>query len=192
MNPSSTTGSPSVPSTLVGQMAAGDHRALASLYDAYGHVAYALAFAITGTQTVAESVVSQAFAEAWRSASSFEAARSSVLAWLTAIVRRVALRAAPAGTIPSARRSDAGGESRQVLATTVSSVGDAIRSLSSRQRRVVELSYYRGLTVGEIAAQLGEPESGARELLRSAMQELRSALGPGAGATFDERVITRA
>lgn len=171
-------------------MAAGDDGALASLYDAYGHVAYALALAITGAEPVAESVVSQAFGEAWRSASSFDG-QGSVLSWLTAIVRRIALRAAPAASASSDGRPDVA-DSRHGPATTAYPVRDALRSLSTVQRRVVELSYYRGLTVSEIAAQLGEPESRARELLRSAMQELRSALGPAASATFDERVITRA
>ena len=71
-------------------------------------------------------------------------------------------------------------------------IGNAVGSLSSEKQRVIELSYYRGLTVAEIAAQLGKPESGARELLRSAMQELRTALGSDAGVAFDERVVTRA
>jgi len=190
MKPSSTTDSPAAPSTLVVRMAAGDDGALASLYDAYGHVAYALALAITGAEPVAESVVSQAFGEAWRSAPAFDG-RSSVLAWLTTIVRRMALRAAEVAPASREPRSDAA-DSRHGPATTANPVRDALRSLSTVQRRVVELSYYRGLTVGEIAAQLGEPESRARELLRSAMQELRSALGPAASATFDERVITRA
>ena len=178
-------------------MAEGDDHALAALYDAYGHVSYALAFAIIGAQSAAEVVVSQAFAEAWRSAPSFDASQTSVLAWLTSIVRRIALRvgrAKPAS--PDADKADgADGAtgSRQAWSTGVSPVGDALRSLSAAQRRVVELSYYRGLTVGEIAAQLGEPEGGARELLRSAMQELRSALGlAGRGAVFDEHVVRRA
>lgn len=83
-------------------MAVGDERALGALYDAYGQVAYALAHAMTGSAPSAEAVVSAAFADAWRSASTFNAARTSALAWLTAIVRRTALRSgrranAPAG-----------------------------------------------------------------------------------------------
>ena len=182
---------PATAPALVARMAAGDERALASLYDAYGHVAYALAFAITRAQAAAEAVVSQAFAEAWRSAASFDAAGHSVLAWLTAIVRRIALRAVPASERPGHDTRIGTGDDREIWAKSGLPVGDAVLSLSADQRRVIELSYYRGLTVGEIAAQLGEPESGARELLRSAMQQLRAALGPDASAAFEERVVTR-
>jgi RNA polymerase sigma-70 factor (ECF subfamily) len=177
------------PSALVAGMAAGDDRALGALYDAYGHTAYALAFAITGAQATAESVVSQAFAEAWRSASAFNASGTSVLAWLTSIVRRTALQARG----PETRASRVSSGDRVASAVSISmtsAAGHALQRLSAAQRQVLELSYYRGLTVGEIAAQLGEPESGTRELLRSAMQELRSALARG--AISDEPVVTRA
>ena len=178
--------SSATPSALVARMAAGDEHALAALYDAYGNVAYALAFAITRAQEAAEAAVSRAFAEAWRSASSFDGTRSSVLAWLTAIVRGTALRTKPM-PLPQPEPDD-----RKVWTTGVGPIGNAVGSLSSEKQRVIELSYYRGLTVAEIAAQLGKPESGARELLRSAMQELRTALGSDAGVAFDERVVTRA
>jgi RNA polymerase sigma-70 factor (ECF subfamily) len=173
-------------SALIARMAAGDHRALGALYDAYGHVAYGLAFAITGARATAESVVSQSFAEAWQMATSFELGRASVLAWLTAIVRRKAL-AACSFDRGHATPEFVGGVSGSTLPR---SVGEALRSLSATQRHVIELSYYRGLTIGQIAAHLGEPENGARELLRSAMHELRSALA--GGAVFDDHVVTRA
>ena len=176
------------PSALVAGMAAGDDRALGALYDVYGQTAYALAFAITGAQATAESVVSQAFAEAWRSASSFHANGTSVLAWLTSIVRRMALRAgSPEPRTPRKGTGDRAGTESVAVA---SPIGRALHGLSAAQRQVLELSYYRGLTIGEIASQLGEPETGTRELLRSAMQELRSALA--GTAAFDEHVVTRA
>lgn len=170
-------------------MATGDDCALGELYDAYGHVAYALAFAIIGVQSAAEVVVSQAFAEAWRSASSFDARRASVLAWLTSIVRRIALRVGRAASPGAEKRIGTdviNGTPKHSCAMT-----DALRSLTLTQRRAIELSYYRGLTIGEIAAQLGQPESGARELLRSAMHQLRGAVGPDC-PNLDDHVVTRA
>lgn len=179
------------PSALVAGMAAGDDRALGALYDAYGHVAYGLAMAITGAQATAESVVSQAFAEAWCSASSFNASQTSALAWLTSIVRRIALRVSCPDPRVSPKVSGdrpANGGAGAISSSTP--IGQALRRLTAVQRQVIELSYYRGLTVGEIASQLGEPESGARELLRSAMQELRAALA--GGAILEDHVVTRA
>src|SRR5262245_48030306 len=164
------TSSPSQ-ATIVARMVAGDDNALGALYDAFGSVAYALALAITGTPESAERVVSDAFAEAWRSASSYDSTQSSVVAWLTSIVRRCALRR------NDQKRPRSLAKFRDTKPTPVS---EALRSLTGVQREVIELSYYRGLTVGQIAAHLGQPESGTRELLRAAMQQLRSALSTGA------------
>jgi RNA polymerase sigma-70 factor (ECF subfamily) len=169
-------------------MTVGDDRALGALYDAYGHVAYGLAYAITADQASAESVVSEAFAEAWRSASLFDSSQTSVLAWLTTIVRRIALRRGEYRARLGVGESN--GAVVAALAGAPAPMREALRALTAPQRRVIELSYYRGLTVGEIAHHLGEPESGARELLRSAMHELRAALA--GGGVFEDQVVTRA
>jgi RNA polymerase sigma-70 factor (ECF subfamily) len=189
MSRTSKSSAESPPSALVVGMAARDERALGAFYDAYGHVSYGLALAITGRETSAESVVSEAFAEAWASASSFDASRTSVLAWLTTIVRRIALRVSRRpGTDSPAYES--GGQGVGELTSAPTPMSEALRALTAPQRRVIELSYFRGLTVGEIAAQLGAPESETRELVRLAMRELRLALsGP---AAFEDHVVTRA
>src|SRR5690349_716634 len=78
-------------SALVSRAAAGDERALGELYDRYGGMAFSLACAVVGEQADAEEVVADAFAQVWRSASGFDAARGSVAAWLATIVRTRAL-----------------------------------------------------------------------------------------------------
>lgn len=171
-------------------MAAGDDRALGALYDAYGHVAYGLAFAITGAQMSAESVVAESFAEAWRTAASFDASQTSALAWFTSIVRRNALGLRKNESQAVVRSTKSGGDRGVRLTNAPTPVGQALNTLTASQREVIELSYFRGLTVGQIAAHLGEPETGARELLRSAMQELRATLS--GSASFEEHVVTRA
>jgi DNA-directed RNA polymerase specialized sigma24 family protein len=76
---------------LVQQMARGDDRALGLLYDRFGVVLYAVAFRVVGQAADAEEVVMEAFAQAWREAPRFDAARGSVAAWLTVMARSRAL-----------------------------------------------------------------------------------------------------
>ena len=181
MSPDQRVASPANASAMVAAMASGDETALGSLYDAFGDVAYGLAYAITGAHAQAEAAVASAFADAWRSAGAFDPSRTSVLAWVTSLVRRSALVETP----PDRRRPDS--------ATTTAAptpVGRALRALTEPQRRVLELAYYAGLSVPEIAARLGVPESGTRELLRTAMNDLRSALAPT--GTIDDQAMTRA
>jgi RNA polymerase sigma-70 factor (ECF subfamily) len=187
MSPAQSPALPSDAHLIVAAMAAGDERALGALYDAYGTVAYGLAFAITGAHAAAEKAVATAFADAWRGAGAFDATRGGVLAWLTTLVRRAAL----GSTSPRDRaRPGAAGIGSVLSAEPSTPVTQALRTLTEPQRRVLELSYFRGLSIRDIAAQLGEPESGARELLRAAMNELRSALSPN--DIFEDHGVTRA
>ena len=76
---------------LVAEAARGEERAIGQLYDRYGAVLYAVAYRIVGQRADAEEVVLEAFAQAWREASRFEAGRGSVAGWLTMIARSRAL-----------------------------------------------------------------------------------------------------
>ena len=185
MSPPPSPASPSDARRIVAAIAAGDEHALGALYDAYGTVAYGLAFAITGAPAAAEKAVAVAFADAWRGAGTFDASSGGVLAWLTTLVRRAAL-----GSTSAEDRARPRGTGLVLSAESNTPVSRALRTLTEPQRRVLELSYFRGLSIREISAQLGEPESGARELLRSAMTALRSALSPD--AIFEGHGVKRA
>ena len=89
--PSSPPHSSTADRDLVARAAGGDERAMAGLYDRYGQVLYAVAYRIVGERADAEEVVLDAFAQAWRDAPRFEAARGSVAGWLTMIARSRAL-----------------------------------------------------------------------------------------------------
>ena len=109
MNPSRTrSGAPSDPG-LLSRIAAGDAHALGALYDRHGVLLYTLAVAIAGSHETAEKAVAAAFARVWREPEEWEPSRTSVLAWLTATVRALALEerrlesAAPT-TSPAASR----------------------------------------------------------------------------------------
>ncbi len=187
MSPPQSPASPPDARRIVAAIASGDEHALGALYDAYGTVAYGLAFAITGAPAAAEKAVATAFADVWRGAGTFDPSCGGVLAWLTSLVRRAALGSTSAEDQP---RSGGAGFGSVLSAESNTPVSRALRTLTEPQRRALELSYFRGLSIREISAQLGEPESGARELLRSAMTALRSALSPD--AIFDGHGVKRA
>ena len=179
---------------LVRRMAAGDEAAVTPLYDRYGPVLYAVAYRITGQRADAEEVVLEGFAQAWRDAGRFEAARGSVAAWLTMIVRSRALdhvrardrreritHSAARETPDSAPAMSTGlglpsegvehGERRRV-------VEEALSQLSPPQRQAIELAFYEGLSHSEIAERLNEPLGTIKTRVRLGMQKLRDALRP--------------
>lgn len=155
---------------LVARIAAGDERALGSLYDAYGEVVYGLAVAITRNQELAESVVADAFGAVWREARTFDPTRRSVFAWISSMLRALALAAR--------RRTAVAIEPGMALLADASPVGVAIARLTGPQRAAVELAYFAGLPRAEIADRLGESEVTISMYLRTAMDTLRNALAP--------------
>ena len=68
-----------------------DRKALACLYRRHGATLHALAFGIVFDSVEANRAVAQAMREAWRSAASFQAGRSSVARWLVDLTRTCAL-----------------------------------------------------------------------------------------------------
>lgn len=153
---------------LLARVAAGDERALGSLYDAHGSTVYALALAITCSPEAAEAAVADTFAEVWRNARTAVGSEASVMAWLVRQVRQRAL-ATRAAAAPAAAMSS-------VLLTRV----------SQPERQALELAWFQGLSRAEIAAALGEPESVVSGYLRRGMDQLRALMPtPAAGPTLE-------
>jgi RNA polymerase sigma-70 factor (ECF subfamily) len=174
---------------LLARSSVGDQQAFARFYDATIARAYGLALRVTNNATLAEEVTQEAYLEAWRGAARYDRDRGGVPSWLFTIVRRRAvdrIRAVGAG-----RRRDAAYHSREGRAdegdTTSSQVHasmDALRvraalaDLTPRQRQVIGLAYYGGLSYPEIAAKLGIPTGTIKSRARAALSRLRDTLEP--------------
>src|SRR5215831_2438321 len=72
---------------LVARIEARDPDALSALYDRHSARLLGLAQRIIGTTGEAEEVLQEVFLFVWRSASTFDASRGSVLAWLLMATR---------------------------------------------------------------------------------------------------------
>jgi RNA polymerase sigma-70 factor (ECF subfamily) len=173
---------------IVGRMAAGDQDALGELYDRYARLLYSLALRIVGERAEAEDVLQEAFAQAWRQASRFEAGRGTVAGWLVTVTRSRALdrlrqrRARPEAGADSDfdRRNIADPalavDLQLVTAEQAQRVRRALAALSDDQRVPLELAYYEGLSQSEIAAQLGVPLGTIKTRMRQTLRKLRDAL----------------
>ncbi len=154
---------------LLARMAAGDERALGSLYDTYGAAVYGLALAITQDPERAEAAVADAFATVWREARQAAADSTPVLVHLTTAARRAAL----------ASRATAGVTSAAPLSAHTLLASGALEQLSPSQRQAVELAWFRGLSRAEIAHTMGEPEATVGTYLRTGLDVLRHSLTSG-------------
>lgn len=168
------------------RLRANDRDAMASLYDAYGGMAYGLAYRVAGDAKEAEDVVQEAFLTLWRQADRLDAARGSVGSLLMTIVHRraVDLVRRRAGrreahlddALPLAAATSDPIEFAS-LAEERETVGRAMGELPAEQRRAVELTYFGGLTVAEMAEQEAIPVGTAKSRLRLALERMRKTIG---------------
>lgn len=172
-------------------MAGGDHRALGELYDRHARLLYSLALRIVRERADAEDVLQEAFSQAWRQASRFEAGRGSVAGWLVTVMRSRALdrlrqrRVQPAGVADFERVAHnvpdpaLGLDLQLVTAEQAERVRHALAALPDEQRVPLELAYYEGLSQSEIAATLGVPLGTIKTRMRQTLRRLRDALAGG-------------
>ncbi len=174
---------------LIVRIVAREADALAELYDRHSARLMGLCQRILGDTGEAEEVLQEVFLWIWRSASTFDSSRGSVLAWLLVATRsraidRVRTRrpAARAGlrtveTIPdkaSGEDVEADSASRQWAETCRSAIGE----LPSEQRQALELAYFDGLTHQEISERTGAPLGTVKTRVRLGLMKLRDRIRP--------------
>jgi len=144
--------------------------------DVYGYVA-----GLLRDRSAAEDVTAQAFERAYRRRRTFNPGRGSRRAWLFGIARNAALdelrrrrRRARLLTDPEDAALAPAHEVAEV-AVRRTALRLAIAELSARERELVALKFFAGLTNGEIAGVIGTSETNAGTRLHRVIQKLRRA-----------------
>jgi RNA polymerase sigma-70 factor, ECF subfamily len=148
---------------LISATARGDRGAMSLLYGRHQVRVYRFALRITRDATLAEDVVSEVFLDVWRRADGFKM-KSRVSTWLLAITRHKSLTAV-------SRRFEDQLDERPIemvdpadgpeMLFQKKDRGEIVRrclwQLSAVQREVIDLVYYHGKTIAEVAEIVGAP-----------------------------------
>jgi RNA polymerase sigma-70 factor (ECF subfamily) len=171
---------------LLQRIAQGDRSALQTLYTRVAPRAMAIAIRVLKDRAEAEDVVQDTFVDLWRRAAQFDPSRGAVQAWVLTMTRNRALDRLRARQ--SSARAVAGAGNEPTSGSTVlpndasdsnherARVAEALASLPSEQRRVIELAYFDGLTQNQIAVQTNEPLGTVKTRVRLAMAKLADLL----------------
>jgi RNA polymerase sigma-70 factor (ECF subfamily) len=161
-----------------------DRESLATIYDTYSGIAYGMALHTLGTPSEAEDVVQDAFLALWRQAARLDPARGVRSYLLTIVHNKSVDRLRQRG-----RRPETPLDLDAPIATSADdpgvavareaerqSVRNALVGLPADQRRTVEMAYYAGLTLAEVANRMQVPLGTVKSRLRLAMGHLRRSL----------------
>ncbi len=171
------------------RMARGELEALGIFYDRHSTLLYSLCLEILGDATRAEPVFLEAMSEIWEKASGYDPSLGSALAWALAIVQRCAVRRlrllspnplGHASTMPlsSDTAPPHGSEGKPPPRSDAEQLclRGPLSRLPDAQQRVIEKSYFCGLTMMEIASQMGESLTMVKCRLRQGMMSLRDSM----------------
>jgi RNA polymerase sigma-70 factor, ECF subfamily len=166
--------------TLVSAIRSGEQSAMATLYDRYSSVVYAIALRVLADTAAAEDVLQEVFIQLWRNPSVFDSSRGSLGAWLSVITRNRAIDAL------RKRRSETDIEEVIVSAqpdlaseaerrSAIGKIRGLLGSMPSAQKSALEMAFFEGLTHAEIASKTGEPLGTIKTRIRSALLTIRKA-----------------
>ena len=161
---------------------AGEARALAELYDRYTPLLYSMALRILKTPADAEDAVQDAWVQIWKRAANYDSKRGSVAAWILTVSRTRALDRLRSMTSRGRAESRVDPEplARPVdppASTALGQLSERVRKvlgeLAPRQRQVLEVAYFEGLSQSEIAQRLGEPLGTVKSWTRQGLMQMR-------------------
>lgn len=165
-----------------------DQAALGTFYDVTVDRVFALVMHVTANKALTEEIVSDVFMQVWRNASRFDAERASPLGWLLMMARSRAIDTlrregrATRDQLPLAEDYDPPDDKQpNPLSNTLrieqnTELSQALELLDARQRQMITLAFYRGMSHQNIANHTGEPLGTVKTVLRRSQEILRGAL----------------
>ena len=166
---------------LIERAGTGDRAALEELYARYARPVLGLALRRLGDRGRAEDAVQETFVSIWRAAKTYRPERGSGAPWLYAVARnaivdRSRARSETPVEVPDEPSADLGPDVRAEESWTRWRVHRALEELPEREREVIELAYWRGLSQSEVAESLGLPLGTVKTRTRSGLQRLATLL----------------
>ncbi len=171
---------------------AGDARSFGGLFERHARAVYNHVFRRCADWAIAEDLTSVVFLEAWRRRDDVELHRDSALPWLLGVATRVVLnqrrslrrhrkaleRVAgwESAAAASTGAADFAGDvvDRHAAEVAMRRILSLVRQLPERERRVIELCVWDGLSYEEAATALGVPIGTVRSRLSRGRKRLRA------------------
>ncbi|MGE2817060.1 sigma-70 family RNA polymerase sigma factor [Mycobacterium heidelbergense] len=175
---------------LLGRVARGDRDAFAAVYDLTKSRVFGLVVRVLRDAGYSEETTQEIYLEVWRTASEYDAAKGSALAWLMTMAHRRAIDRVRAEQAGSRRESRYGAANVEPVSAAAHDpvaesaiaveerrrVTECLDALTEAQRQCIEMAYYGGLTYSEVSQRLAANLSTIKSRIRDALRGLRNCL----------------
>ena len=184
---------------LLRRIGQGDIRAFDEFYGRHSRAAYGMAIRVLGDGRLAEDAVQEAFLNVWRTASRFDARRGNPSTWLFTLVHRRAVDSVRVQQKHSYEQIDeqrVEGEEPDFhyLDFSPRAIRAQLALLPLRERELLVLAHYEGLSQTEIALRSGLPLGTVKSRMFHAYGKLRAmlaSLGPASEKDAREPCASR-
>lgn len=179
---------------LVQRLQAKEIKALEILYDYYRGALFGIILRMVKSNVIAEEVLQDTFVKIWQNIDKYDARKGRLFTWMMKIARNLA--------IDELRSKDSKTRAKHIgeldfdwqqldkifnhnLPIDFIGLDYLLKSLSSKQQKVMELIYMQGYTHQEVAVECDLPLGTVKTLIRTGLIKLRKILG-----TFEKEEIT--
>ena len=169
---------------LIARIAAGNRLAMRVLFARYNQRVFRFALRLLQSESLAEEVVSEVFFDVWRKAASFEG-RAQVSTWLLGITRNKALDARKGRSTETwdedaalaVEDPAANPEVEYQKKDTHAVMRKCLAQLSPTHREIIDLVYYHGKSIDEVARITGAGQATVKTRMFYARKHLAELLG---------------
>ncbi len=172
------------------RMQNGDRNALRKLYNVYKNLLFGLILSILKNREEAEDCLQEVFTQAWEKADKFDAARGNVYSFLVTMARNKAIDRTRSRAFKDAHKEDHiindftltpesdenNPHENLELRERANKLKAALKRLSDKERQVLYVAYYNGLSQSEIAEKMEIPLGTVKYRMRQGMLKLKEML----------------
>jgi len=143
-------------------MRLGDREAFGVLYGNYAPALMGNIIRIVGSNKMAEEVLQETFSEIWKHRADFNSGIESLYTRMVGVAKQLALAAVKA---------------QCASATEIfNQLASAEEQVAEREKKVLDLFYFKGYTIAEVALAINLPEETVTSILTSATDQLNTQL----------------
>ncbi|MDR9418841.1 sigma-70 family RNA polymerase sigma factor [Gracilimonas sp.] len=177
---------------IMARIKARDPDALSELYDQYNRLLFGLILSILKKRSEAEDILQEVFTTIWEKADMYDLERGSVYTWIVSLTRNKSIDRLRSKVYKEQKKQSTSLDDEDVFHPLYPDKNDpledtiltdrakrlhaALDKISNKQRKVLQVAYFNGMTQSEIADEYDIPLGTVKTRMRDGMMKLREIL----------------